>query len=109
MTIVNGHLHYEARHRSLAQLADFLTTILSGPVTDDTGLTGDYEITLDFVPDDRWRGYPYLPRPSGGEAAEATPNLFVAVAEQLGLKLEATKTPLQVLVVDRADKMPVEN
>ena len=109
MSIVNGHLHYEAHHRSLAQFADFLTTILSGPVTDDTGLAGDYEIALDFMPDDRWRGFAYLPRPSSAEAAEATPNLFVAVAEQLGLKLEATKGPLSVLVVDRADKIPVEN
>jgi uncharacterized protein (TIGR03435 family) len=34
-----------------------LTTVVSGPVADETGLQGDYDFALDFMPDDRWRGF----------------------------------------------------
>jgi uncharacterized protein (TIGR03435 family) len=66
------------------------------PVIDKTGLTGMYDYKL------QW-----------GDDAAATPeadalSIFTAMQEQLGLKLEPAKAPIQVLVVDRADK-PSEN
>jgi uncharacterized protein (TIGR03435 family) len=60
------------------------------------------------MPDDRWRGFPYLAS-TNNTAADAVPNLFIAIQDQLGLKLETRKGPAAVLVVDHADKEPVEN
>lgn len=107
--IVNGHLRFSLHNKPLVSLADFLTTVLTGPVSDETGIAGNYDITLEFMPDDRWRGFPYLPRPNDAAGADAVPNLITAIQEQLGLKLETRKGPVSVLVVDHADKAPVEN
>ena len=61
-------------------------------MTDATGLKAKYDFTL------RWIG-DRMPDDAG-------PNLFRAIQEQLGLRLEATKTPVEVLVVDHMEKMP---
>jgi uncharacterized protein (TIGR03435 family) len=106
-TVVNGHLRFSLRNRPLALLAKILTTQLSGPVTDETGLSGDYDITLEFMPDDRSRGF--SPPAASAAAADAIPDLFIAIQDQLGLKIEARKGPVSVRVVDHADKAPVEN
>jgi uncharacterized protein (TIGR03435 family) len=66
---------------------------LSTPVTDHTGLSGDFEIVL------RWNPDPSLPG-----ADPSLPSLFTAVQEQLGLKLEARREPAEVLVIDRVDR-----
>jgi uncharacterized protein (TIGR03435 family) len=63
-----------------------------------TGLKGLLEVKLEWTPD----GQP-------GVDADAGPSIFTAMQEQLGLKLESRKGPLDVLVVDRAEKVPAEN
>ena len=65
------------------------------PVVDRTGLTGSYDVKLLFEPD----------------LAEDSklPTLFTAVQETLGLKLEAQKVPVTVLVIDHVEKTPIEN
>jgi len=63
------------------------------PVIDKTGLTGTYFMFVSYSP-------------SGGEIG---PDLFTAIQEQLGLKLEPQKGPVEILKVDRVDKTPVEN
>jgi uncharacterized protein (TIGR03435 family) len=67
-------------------------------VVDQTGLTGFFEVKLVWTPDDR-------PVPDD----ERGPSVFAAVREQLGLKLESRNGPMEILVVDRAHKTPVEN
>ena len=67
-------------------------------MVDQTGLEGDFEVKLVWTPDDR-------PIPED----ERGPSVFTAVEEQLGLKLVSRKRPLNVLVVDHAEKVPSEN
>jgi uncharacterized protein (TIGR03435 family) len=74
------------------------------PVEDRTGLTGNFDIDLDWTPD--------RPLPAGAPALPPVdPNgagLFTALQEQLGLKLESTKNSIDILVVDHAEH-PTEN
>jgi len=92
-----GHLAYN--HISTDRFVVLLSRQMKQPVFDKTGLTGFYDIDLRWTPDD-------VPA-----AADATPesDLFTAIQRQLGLRLEASKGPLEVLVVDRAEKVPAGN
>ena len=92
--------HVTARSVSMARLADFLArprTGLGRPVVDKTGLDGVFDFTLDWTPD------------SDAQTSEAPLSIFVALQEQLGLKLETQKGPVEVLIVDHVEKIPVEN
>jgi uncharacterized protein (TIGR03435 family) len=84
------------------------TAVLDRPVVDRTGLPGRYDFTLTWTPDEsQFRGLGVrVPPPSGDP--NAPPGLFTAVQEQLGLKFESTSAPVDVLVIDRAEK-PSEN
>jgi uncharacterized protein (TIGR03435 family) len=88
----NGRM--TAQHVSMADLADQLSGQLGRAVIDRTGLAGAFDFTLNYSTDD----------------TDATrPSLFTALEEQTGLKLEAAKGPIEVLVVDRAERVPSEN
>jgi uncharacterized protein (TIGR03435 family) len=83
----------------MSQLADRLSTMLGRTVVDKTGLTGVYDIDLRFAPD------PGLQQLPGGPPAETNgASIFTAMQEQLGLKLQAGKGPVEVIVVDSAEK-----
>jgi uncharacterized protein (TIGR03435 family) len=89
---------------SVSQLVDALTQILRTPVVDETGLTGKYDVNVDMTS--------YLPEGfehSNGPPPDIAGIAIAAVQEQLGLKLEQKKAPLDMIVVDRADKVPTEN
>jgi uncharacterized protein (TIGR03435 family) len=106
---------------TMAQFAEKLKTIAPGyihsPVLDSTGLQGGYDFTLSFSPAGAAGGRgggEGGPPPAGDSAASASdPNgaitLFEAIEKQLGLKLEAEKRPVKVLVVDHADQKPIDN
>jgi uncharacterized protein (TIGR03435 family) len=70
---------------------------LGTPVVNSTGLTGTFDFALDWEPDD-----------TPGDHT-AGPSLFMAIQEQLGLKLEPSKSRVEVLVVDHAERVPIEN
>jgi uncharacterized protein (TIGR03435 family) len=106
MTIPNGHIHFVAEHVSMKAFTGFLTTMLSGPVADHTNLSGEYAFTLDFTPDDRWPGY--SPAFTASQHGNPAPSLFTAIQE-LGLKVESSTAPLEFVVIDHADRIPVEN
>jgi uncharacterized protein (TIGR03435 family) len=76
----------------LVGLVNYLANILGSPVHDETGLTGRYNFELDFV------------RPGRAPPTADAPDIFEAVQDQLGLKLEGKKGPVEVLVVDHAEK-----
>ncbi|MBZ5634780.1 MAG: TIGR03435 family protein [Acidobacteriia bacterium] len=68
------------------------------PIIDETGLRGMYEVKLQWT----------LQQLQNPDSAPG-PSLFTALSEQLGLRLEARKGPVEILVVDSAEKVPVEN
>jgi uncharacterized protein (TIGR03435 family) len=78
----------------MQKLADALSAILKRKVFDRTGLAGDFDIKLKWTSDS---SAPGNPPPDGG------PSIFTAVEEQLGLKLESGKAPIDVLVIDHID------
>jgi uncharacterized protein (TIGR03435 family) len=94
----------------MANLASTLQMrVLDRPVIDQSGLTDRYDFTLDWRPDEFQ--FPTLPAPQRAaaiEAADGLPNLFAAFQEQLGMKLEATKAPADVLVIEKVSR-PSEN
>ncbi|HYA18278.1 MAG TPA: TIGR03435 family protein, partial [Bryobacteraceae bacterium] len=91
-----------------ANMSDFARTMentaLDRPIVDQTGLAGRYDFTLTWVPDEfqfadiRTPGGPPIPENKDGG------DLFSAIQEQLGLKLEATKAPAEVIVIDHVEK-----
>jgi uncharacterized protein (TIGR03435 family) len=96
-------------------LAKTLARAGYGPVVDATGLEGKYEIKLDWVPDGALgpKGASAAAAEPGvagvGEAPTPTVDLFSAVRESLGLRLEPRKTPIDFLVIDHIERVPTEN
>ena len=90
-----------------ARLADFTgflqMLVLDRPVVDRTGITGRFDYNVTFTPDDsEFNGHP--PKLPQTETSDSAPNLFAAIQEQLGLKLDAQKTSVDVIAIDHVDK-----
>jgi uncharacterized protein (TIGR03435 family) len=99
-----GKANLTGQGATVAQLTHFLSHELHMPIVDRTGLTGRYNYFLDVNA--------YLTeeiRKSPGTPPEAASIVAQAVQAQLGLKLDAKKAPVEVLVIDRLDKTPTEN
>lgn len=94
-----------------ATISDFTnlmqSAVLDRPVVDQTALTGKYDFRLKWTPDEAQLAQMGMKAPAT-EAADAPPNLFTALQEQLGLKLESGKTQVDVLVIDKIEH-PSEN
>ena len=92
---------------AMRNLTEFLSRQTGRPVLDMTGLKGFYSFTLNYAPDEA----PSAPIPGAPPLPESTvgASLFTAIQEQLGLKLEARKAPIEILVIDHAEKIPTEN
>jgi len=97
---------------SMTQLSNVLARFVSRTVIDRTGLTGNYDIDLQWTPDQLPQALARGEVPPGAPAMPAIdpngPSIFTAVQEQLGLKLESTKAPVDVLVIDRVEQ-PTED
>ena len=77
--------------------------VLDRPIVDQTGLAGKYDFTLKWTPDDAQLAQMGMKAPAN-EAADAPPNLFTAMQDELGLKLESGKAPVEVLVLDKVEQ-----
>ena len=80
---------------------------------DKTEFTAEFDLDLSFTPDEALKGFPGFGGPGdpGGSRLPTDPhlsNIFAALEEQLGLKLVPAKGPVEVLVIDHAEK-PTEN
>jgi uncharacterized protein (TIGR03435 family) len=88
----------------LPDLAANLSGILGRPVVDNTSLAGRFDVYLKFAPDNAIA--------IGAQRSQSddlfSPSIFVALQEQLGLKLESSKGPIQVLIVDHVER-PSDN
>jgi uncharacterized protein (TIGR03435 family) len=91
-----------------ATMGDFTNlmqeAVLDRPVVNQTGLEGRYDFTLNWTPDDSQFGGLGAKIPPPTDNANAPPNLYTAVQEQMGLKLDATKALADVLVIDHVEK-----
>ncbi len=95
---INGQLRIVSNRMAMAEVASSLSRYMHVLVADETGLTGAFEVKLVWTPDDR-------PVPEDERGA----SVFTAVQEQLGLKLDSRKGPMDVLVIDHAEKVPTSN
>jgi len=102
----------------MSGFVDALAMFMDRPVLDQTGLTGRYQAQLDFAPTGEGMlararsGLPLKGPGPGDETAPAdtvAPSLFTALPEQAGLKLEARKGPVELMVIDQARKTPLGN
>jgi len=94
------------RNVSMSQVTLSLSRIFMRVVIDETGLTGAYDIDLSWLPDQNT--FPTLELPPNSALAPDAPNIFTAIEEQLGLRLESGRAPVDVIVIDRAER-PSEN
>jgi uncharacterized protein (TIGR03435 family) len=88
--------------------AHWLQLVLDKPVVDKTTLTGNFDFTLTWTPDESQFTSMGIHVPAAADNPNAPPELFTALQEQLGLKLEPQKTQAQVLVIDHVEQ-PSEN
>jgi uncharacterized protein (TIGR03435 family) len=126
MVMMNGRAKLLASRMSMQELAERLSSQLDRPVTDMTGLTGKYDFTLYYSPEglaSPMGGLPIKqpPPPDAGAGegrgafganppdGETGPGLFTAVQEQLGLRLDPRKAPVDLLVIDHLERVPTDN
>ena len=107
--IRNGNDQLTLNKCNMDQLGLQLSRAVGAPVANQTGLTGQYDMELKFTPE--------RPAGPGGGSGEGSgpgapggdaPSIFVAVQEQLGLKLESKKGPVSMFIIDKIEK-PEEN
>jgi uncharacterized protein (TIGR03435 family) len=92
----DGRGSLSGQKMSMSQLADSLSQHVNLPVLNMTGIKGAFDIELKWAPEE-------------GKDSGNGPSIFTAVQEQLGLKLEQRKGPMEIIVVDRAERVPTEN
>jgi uncharacterized protein (TIGR03435 family) len=100
-------LSVSVQRAPVSQLIDLMSNVLRAPVVDMTGLTGRYDLTLNvakYAADMAAQG-------KSMDSAPADPQALISMIlqEELGLKLEARKMPLELVIVDHAEKSPIEN
>ena len=113
--VVVNRARLEGRLQTTGDLANRLSYLLGHPVADGIALTGKYDFRLTFATEgtalSKAIGPPLTPPPGGTTPnvaeGETAPDLFSAVQSELGLKPEAKRAPVEVIVIDRAEKTPV--
>jgi uncharacterized protein (TIGR03435 family) len=97
-----GRLRFDGRNVTIGFIADTFSagTNLGHPMVDQTGLTGKFDFILEWMPERR------SPAPPGAETpADPTgPSFEQALRDQLGIKLQAQKSPMAILVVDHVER-----
>ncbi len=88
-----GSRNMTGRGATMDGLAATLANICGRPVFDKTGLTGKYDYKLEYAPEDAQQ-----------DADATAPSIYTAVQDQLGLKLESAKGPVEIFVIDHAEK-----
>jgi uncharacterized protein (TIGR03435 family) len=103
MAVADGSLIF--RNLSMAEFADRLSARplkVDRPVVDKTGLKGTFDLTLKLASDNASLKHAL-------EGFEQDSSVFTVIQEFLGLKLEPEKGPVEILVIDHAEKVPTEN
>ena len=94
-------LNYRAGNITMSALANALRTYVGREVVDRTGLAGEFDFDLQFAPPPTTgsidAGIPVAP-------LDAAASIFTALQEQLGLRLESTRGPVELMVIDSAER-----
>jgi uncharacterized protein (TIGR03435 family) len=110
MRVGRGQLNAQAV--PMTSLANMLSQQLHRTVLDKTGLTGKYDIELNWTPDQgpdpMFKGPEGAPQRSDSAPDASGPSIFTALQEQLGLRLQSAKGPVETIVIDHVE-MPSEN
>lgn len=106
MRLLRDRGRIQFQRQAMVHVAHFISTQVDRPVLDATGLRERYALTLSW-----FRPQPAAPPGSGSIPGELPlgPTIFQALQDQLGLKLQPTKAPIEVVVVDHIEKKPIEN
>jgi uncharacterized protein (TIGR03435 family) len=88
------------KNTSIPFLAELLARYLGEVVVDKSGIEGAYDFEFKWTPEDL---------AANSTDADSAPSLFTAVQETLGLKLQPQKVPVDVIVIDHAERVPIEN
>lgn len=95
----------------MAEFIKTLSELLGKPIIDGTGVLENFDVHLEFHPDEDTVEI-HTPRrtgnPDGPADPPGRPPIMIALQQQLGLKLESTKGPVEILVIDRVER-PTEN
>jgi len=115
----DGMIHMTAERLTMAQLADSLTQLVRRPVVDQTGLTGNYQVSFELSQADvlaaaraaglQLPGAPGGAGPAGGAADPSGGLSAFQSVEKMGLKLESRKAAVDYMVIDRLEKLPTED
>ena len=123
MSMKDGQMHMDQERTSMHDFADMLSPMLDRPVVDHTELKGFWQVSMDLAMTDMMQmargtgmmpGGPMGAMPGGGAAGSLAPadpsggSVFSSI-EKLGLKLTKTKAPMDLVVIDSAEKKPTEN
>ncbi|MES1227901.1 MAG: TIGR03435 family protein [Armatimonadota bacterium] len=117
----DGNMHMEMSKIDMPKFADMISRFVDRPVVDETGLKGNFQVSLDLSMADMMRvarasGAPVPPpgaMPGGGAADAASDpgsggSVFTAV-QAMGLKLDGRKETIEMIVIDHLEKTPTEN
>jgi len=124
-----GTMRLEAVNATMTALAEMLSRSLDRPVVDMTGLKGRYQLVLNLSMQDMHamvQAAGALPpgpgagsgemqhragadAPVGGQGSAAPASSMLQNVQQMGLKLEARRAPMEMIVIDRVEKAPKEN
>jgi uncharacterized protein (TIGR03435 family) len=122
VTMNGGMMHMENSKMPISGFVEMLARFVDKPVVDQTELKGDYQIAIDLSREDMMNiarasgmmtamgaggGAPDAARPAES-AGDPSSSVFISV-QQLGLKLEPRKSPIDLIVVDHVEKVPTEN
>ncbi len=122
MVMEDGHMTMKMSKMTIAGLAEALSRFVDKPVVDMTDVKGNYQMTIQLAMEDlmnvaRAQGM-QIPGAPGGGAASSRPaetiadpsgtSIFQSV-QQMGLKLEPRKAPVETIIVDHVEKTPTEN
>ena len=87
----------------MPEFVRMLSMVLGRTVIDKTGFTGLFDVRLDFLPDDSTPRLP-PPPPDAASSDAMSPSILSALPEQLGLRLESAKGPVEVIVIDHVER-----
>jgi uncharacterized protein (TIGR03435 family) len=89
---------------TMEEFALMLIDVMDRPVVDQTGITGRFDFTLNWTPDETQFGTLGVHFSPPDDDPNALPGLFTALREQAGLNLEGTAAPVEVLVIDKVER-----